>query len=839
MQLAFTAPLRKSMKYSKRAWFYIAVQLLAGMAALVNSGIAGWRSDAPARSIFYLATAAAASGMKVRLPGLSGTMSVYFLVVLIGISDLTRPETILMACVCTLIQSFWRAQRRPLPVQIGFNLANALISVSISWWLYHLAAWRALGLQKSTLLLAGVSVVFFALNTVPVALVISLTERKAFREVWRDSYAWSFPYYLVGAAIAEGFSTFARAFGWQSAILLGPLIYLIQRTYLVYIGRLENQKAHAESIASLHLRTIEALALAIDAKDQTTHDHLQRVQIYATAIGEELGISDLELEALRAASLLHDIGKLAIPEYIVSKPGKLTPEEFEKMKTHPVVGAEILEHVEFPYPVVPIVQAHHEKWDGTGYPAGLKGDSIPIGARILAVVDCLDALASDRQYRRALPLDEAMAVVASEAGKAFDPAVVAVLSRRYRILEAEVAARVRQRKPLRTDLPISKGEAPAAGFETSDNIAVGPSQIFSVAAARQEAQTLHGLSELLGEALTLEDMLSMLAGRIQRLIPYDALAVYLLRDSVLLPTYVHGDHARQFNTLEIPCGQGLSGWVAENGKPILNGNPAVETGYLNDPTKFTVLSSAVSVPLTASSTTIGVLSLYRAEKDAFAREHLRSLEVMASKLAPCLARAPHRSRMLPATARDILTGLPGITELFAHLETEISQAKCEGWSLAVIACDLDGFRTVNEHHGSLAGDRVLASVAARFVQCGGERSFVARLGGDEFVVVLAPVSPYACNEKIRDLEASYREAGVFICGETDLGLTAAAALYPDDGTTADGLLEAADRRLLAAKPAKDKMLGAALFKLEEAVSASDSINYSFDRPTGRAACEDV
>src|SRR3989440_6539273 len=119
-----------------------------------------------------------------------------------------------------------------------------------------------------------------------------------------------------------------------------------------------------------------------------------------------------EMEALQAASLLHDIGKLAVPEHIISKPGRLTPEEFEKMKIHPVVGAEILERVQFPYPVVPIVRAHHEKWDGTGYPSGLAGEAIPIGARILSAVDCLDALASDRQYRRALPLDQAMSGVA-------------------------------------------------------------------------------------------------------------------------------------------------------------------------------------------------------------------------------------------------------------------------------------------------------------------------------------------------------------------------------------------------------------------------------------------
>ena len=212
--------------------------------------------------------------------------------------------------------------------------------------------------------------------------------------------------------------------GWQSALLAVPVVYLIYRSYYIYLVRLEDEKKHAEEMASLHLRTIEALALAIEAKDHTTHEHLRRVQIYAIEIGKELGLEDGELEALRAAALLHDIGKLAVPEHIISKPGKLTPEEFEKMKIHPVVGAEILERVRFPYPVTPIVRSHHEKWDGTGYPDGLKGEEIPIGARILSAVDCLDALASDRQYRRALPLDEAMEKVVVRSGHSFDPKVV-------------------------------------------------------------------------------------------------------------------------------------------------------------------------------------------------------------------------------------------------------------------------------------------------------------------------------------------------------------------------------------------------------------------------------
>src|SRR5258708_7674342 len=260
-------------------------------------------------------------------------------------------------------------------------------------------------------MMAAAACTQFIANAFPVECIIALSEAKSLRKIWKECYFWTFPYYLVGAALAGAFSAVSHRLGWQIAILGFPAAFVVYRSYHLYLGRLEHEKKHTEQIAGLHLRTIEALALAIDAKDATTHEHLRRVQTYAVEIGKEMGLNEAELDALRAAAVLHDIGKLAVPEHIISKPGKLTLEEVEKMKIHPIVGAEILEQVEFPYPVVPIVRAHHEKWDGSGYPYGLKGEQIPLGARILAAVDCLDALASDRQYRRALPLDEAMSVV--------------------------------------------------------------------------------------------------------------------------------------------------------------------------------------------------------------------------------------------------------------------------------------------------------------------------------------------------------------------------------------------------------------------------------------------
>jgi putative nucleotidyltransferase with HDIG domain len=333
--------------------------------------------------------------------------------VLFGLVELTAPETVLVAILATLVQCYWNRPDRNSPARALFEVCLMAIAVTAAERVYQSSWFDAYGVDPS-LRLAAATLALFLVQSGPLAAMTAVVERTQFTSVWCSTSFWALPYYLGGAALARGMSVAGRYVGWPTVLLTGPVLYLIFRSYRLYIHRMEDQTRHANEVASLHLRTIEALALAIEAKDHTTHDHLRRVQIYAGELGKALGLSGREQQALQAASLLHDIGKLAVPEHIISKPGRLTPEEFEKMKIHPIVGAEILERVRFPYPVVPIVRAHHEKWDGSGYPAGLRGEAIPIGARILAVVDCLDALASDRQYRRALPLDEAMKVVQSE-----------------------------------------------------------------------------------------------------------------------------------------------------------------------------------------------------------------------------------------------------------------------------------------------------------------------------------------------------------------------------------------------------------------------------------------
>jgi putative nucleotidyltransferase with HDIG domain len=326
---------------------------------------------------------------------------------------------------------------------------------------------------------------------------------------------------------------------------------------------------------------------------------------------------------LRAAAVLHDIGKLAVPEHIISKPGKLTRGEFEKMKIHPVVGAEILERVVFPYPVVPIVRAHHEKWDGNGYPYGLKGKEIPIGARILAAVDCLDALASDRQYRRALPLDEAMAKVASEAGTSFDPDVVRALQARYVELEQRVRNLTPQLQPvLSTDIKITRGHAPAAGFEDAET--PDASQLARLQAALDPTDFDKSIRTVDG-SLRMQEILAVSAVRIKRIVPFDAIAFYFWHENELRAEFVLGDESHRLEQLRVKAGEGLIGWVAEVGKPIVNGNPAVELGFTGLAGHAAKLDSALALPLQSGCERPAVVAMYRGQKDRFTSVDLESV----------------------------------------------------------------------------------------------------------------------------------------------------------------------------------------------------------------------
>ena len=770
-------------------------------AVFVATAVYPWQPGDIWRFCFYLVLASLASGMKVNLPGTPSSMSVCFLFSLIGIAELSPGEAVVISCIGTVIQCLWKARQRPRPAQVAFSVSTTGMAIVIAYRFYHWPAIHAFGTTAPFMLVVA-ALLYFALNTVPIAAAIALTERRPWGAVWRGTYFWTFPFYIMGSSVAWMINLFSRQVHWQGSVLLLPIVHFIHRSYRMYLDRLNDERRHVAEMAGLHLRTIEALALAIDAKDHTTHEHLRRVRVYAVEIGKDMGLSAPELEALRAAALLHDIGKLAVPEHIISKPGRLTPEEFEKMKIHPVVGAEILERVSFPYPVVPLVRAHHERWDGAGYPDGLQGPAIPLGARILAAVDCLDALAADRQYRRALPLDEAMQQVAGLAGKSLDPAVVAVLASRYQELEQMAQAQPPQETMLSTDLIIPNGMEPAAGFEVSSNDAKGEGDfLVSIAAARQEVQLLFELTQDLGNSLSLDETLSVVSMRLRKMVPYNAIAVYISRDKVLIPHFVNGENYRLFSSLEIPIGEGLSGWVAANRKSILNGNPSVECGYLNDPAKFCTLRSALAVPLEGVNGVIGALTLYRADKDAFSRDHLRILLAITSKVSLAIENALRFQLAEDSATTDYLTLLPNARSLFLRLDSELARCRRTLEPLTVLVCDVDGFKQVNDRFGHLEGNRVLRCVADVLRENCREYDYVARMGGDEFVILLPGSDREAVYRRISEFQSIACDAPGAVHNAGVINLSVGEAFYPDDGADAEQLLAEADRRMYRSKHA--------------------------------------
>ena len=624
----------------------------AVVCAVVSAGAASLYSarGAPGRQwlhfFVYLLAILLSSGMKVAMPKTNGTMSVNFPFVLLGIVQLSPLQVIALAVASVIAQCRIKVVKPFTVVQIIFNVANVTTATVLACFIYTRSLHVVRGEVAPALTIAATA--YFLANTVPLALVLSCESESSPFKLWRQEFPWYFPFYLVGAILAFLADFVGTHFGWMTSLLIIPMVYTVYRAYRAQMAIIRDREQHIVEIEALHLRTIEGLAMAIEAKDQNTHEHLMRVRIYVSELGRIIGLDSLQMKALATAASLHDIGKLAVPEHIINKPGRLTPEEFEKMKIHPVVGADILERVRFPYPVVPIVRSHHEAWDGSGYPDGLEGEEIPIGARILSAVDCFDALASDRPYRRALPVEEALAYLKSKAGVQFDPEVVRLLEEHYPELEERAHQEIEEMMPLDTNLIIERGAAPSAGFEQEHVALESGSPILQfksprlAASSDQRVKAIAELKEALAASRSLRGASRAVAEILGSLIPFDCFAVYLRSEASIVAMHIEGPCAEGFSTQPIPMGEGLSGWVAKNARSILNGNPTVEPNILIEADLFTSRSSALSAPVFSSSgDVLGAVTLYSRERSAYSKDHLRLLEEIAREFAWAAENAPN------------------------------------------------------------------------------------------------------------------------------------------------------------------------------------------------------
>ena len=757
------------------------------------------------------------SGMKVILPQGEGSMSLNFPLLLLAILQLSPLQTLLLAALSVAVQCRIRVAKIFTAVQILFNIANSVVSTMGAFLAFALLT-RCGMAPAPALSLAAVA--YFLFNTIPVALAISWGKGEQPFSLWKAEFPWYLPFYLVGALLAVLADQIAARYGSATSLLMLPAVYTVYRAYTAQIVRAKERQQHLEETEALHLRTIEGLAMAIEAKDQETHDHLFRVRNYVEIVGKALHLSKVEMNALHTAALLHDIGKLAVPEHIINKPGRLTPEEFERMKIHPAVGADILERVKFPYPVVPIVRSHHEWWNGKGYPDGLKGDEIPIGARILTVVDCFDALTSDRPYRKGKSLDDAMTLVRSLSGTQFDPEVVDVFQVHCLELERQIHRGVEKEFiPLKTEMAVWRGEAPGAGFEAqnSDSEQSGeisgshhdrtPSEAVTaslnlIAAASQEAQTLFEMSQSLGNSLSLQETISVMASRLHRLVPFECCALYLKVDNAVVLQHVDGEGTKCFSAQPIPMGEGISGWVAQSGKAILNGNASVEPSYHERGSQNESLRAALAMPLFDLKKEIfGVLTLYATKVDSFSRDHLRIMQVMESKLSMSLQNAFRFNRAESNADTDFLTGLPNARRLFLQVETELDRCRRSGEVLSIVMCDLNSFKEVNDQEGHLAGNMLLSCIGDHF-RCGCRPyDTVARIGGDEFVFLFPGMHADESAERLHNISSMVESACAAVRIETKVSASLGACSFPEDGETAEELLAAADRRMYLHKQA--------------------------------------
>ncbi len=595
----------------------------------------------------YLSVVLLSSGMKVAMPKSEGTMSVNFPFIFLGILQLSPQQAICLGVCSVIAQCRFRVIKPFTVVQILFNVANVTTATALACWTFASVMQAH---PESAPVLALAATVYFIANTIPLSLVLGWVSDTSPLRLWRQEFLWYLPFYLVGAMLAVLADFIGIHFGWLTSLLLIPMVYTVYRAYCAQMALIRDREQHIREVEALQLRTIEGLSMAIEAKDEGTHDHLMRVRVYVEELGRIMQLEPPLMKALHTAAFLHDIGKLAVPEHIINKPGKLTPEEFEKMKIHPVVGADILERVKFPYPVVPIVRSHHEAWDGSGYPDGLRGEEIPIGARILTVVDCFDALASDRPYRRAMPIEEAMALVRSKAGSQFDPAIVELLEKHHLELEELAHKKSSEMEPLRTNVFVERGAAPGAGFETGpagsaastpESPGTAHESIGEVAAAVQQVSLLFDRSRSFSDWLNARDLSAMMSACVRPLIACDCLAVYAkVNGTTASLLYKDGPGANAFSERPIALGTGLSGWVIENERPIMNGNPTVEAHLLPGAGYFNSNSSALSIPLADESGTVfGALTLYSRRQAAFSGEHLRILQAVQLRFTLALQNA--------------------------------------------------------------------------------------------------------------------------------------------------------------------------------------------------------
>jgi putative nucleotidyltransferase with HDIG domain len=602
---------------SQTARFYVVCVILAGATIWVYSSVDLVRDPVGWEWLILVALTVASGWATLTIPGMPISFSIsdtfnIAAAVLFGPSA----GAVSAALDGLVLTSRFSNDKRTLD-RVLFNMAAPTIAIWVAAQVF--VAWGGnreplegpLAALRLLALLSLFGAIDFGLMSGIVALAVSFERRAAVLSIWREHLSGVWLTYFGGVFGAMLLMVLTRSRTLEVLILIVPLPVILYVTFRHAVGRAQDQIAHLGNVNRVYVAAIEALAHAVDAKDQVTHDHTRRVQDEALRLARALSVDDEgDLQAIRAAALLHDVGKLAIPEHILNKPGRLTPAEYEIMKRHAPVGADILSVIGFPYDVAPIVRYHHENWDGSGYPDGLAGDRIPIGSRILAVVDCFDALTSDRPYRPRMEDRDALQILSDRRGTMYDPHVVDTFFALHAVMSEAP-------EPVRA----TGSAAPLPPVELADERDEDPG-----------LETFFELGRLLSEPVSVVRLGEVLWTQLGKRLPASAFVLYAYDESLdaIVAVYAAGgaDAARVAAQLPVALGERLSGWVAATGQTVMNSDARLDLD--ESVREHSSLRSALAVrAATTDGRASSVLSFYAEAPDAFAVLHRRLVEAAA------------------------------------------------------------------------------------------------------------------------------------------------------------------------------------------------------------------
>jgi len=713
-----------------------------------------------------------------------GDAFVISICMLYGASSAILANTLYMSYLTLLLR---RRHNTPLH-RITFNIATAILNVGLYGWVFETLKFT-FGTQFGDILIPtfGLAISFFLSNSLFVAGAIALTSDESILKVWSANYPRLSLDFLLSAC-AGAFIVLFEPFGRIAPLLVAPFVGAIWGINKVNRAKAIDAESHLREQEQLYLRTVESLAMAVDAKDQTTYGHIRRVKAYAMELAKLCGVTDKnELMAIETGSLLHDIGKLAIDDYILNKPGKLTKQEFEKMKLHAAAGDEILQQIRFPFPVAKVVRHHHERWDGQGYPDGLKGDLIPLGARVLAIADAYDAIRSSRPYKASFGQEDAVELLRAKSGITFDPALVGLFTAHIDELQKAATAAVESipqlsfRKFFET---VNHALSAASTAEIADPLPHS---------ATSELLALFEFCNGAGRQLELPELFAVLSRRIEKLVPYTTCAFFITSDidSVRI-AHAAGKHSQELLGYKIELGKGISGWVAAYKRPMLNTSPVLEFRELHE--QFATLSDAVVVPIEFENLCLGTISLYAENSNSYSQTHITLLQAVSGLLAPIVGEklAPEQSEQ---SLIDPITKTYRIGYLSVIGPQMISQAQVSEAPVSLLLIEIRGLPAVMGLYGVASAETLLSQVAGTLRSELRETDVLVRFGQQGFVALLPGVRAEQVSRFLKRLRQLITTGAASITKGNPglLNFQAGAASYPADGTSVFQLLQCAQQ----------------------------------------------